>query len=171
MALLRFIGALPYVLAAAVLVGGGGGASAAQQLAPPHDPQVRHLQTCPSLCEDGAAMLGGDSSLPIFTDGPQTCSAVEALLAANDETACAVISTYLNFLDLGAYCMCEGSAPPELCTACADGGSIEDPDREFTVEFLNGISFSCRQGASFVRFLTSELACGGFTSTCRSRFL
>jgi hypothetical protein len=174
MALLRLIVTFLFLASSSSVVAGvGGGAAATSSSGQPHDGLLRDLQsattngTCPVLCANGTAMTGGNSSLPIFSNGPQTCSSVEALLAANDETTCKVIATYLNFLDLGAYCMCEGSSPPNKCTTCSGGGSIQEPDKEFTVPFLNGVSFSCRQGAAFVSYVTSDFACTGFTGTFR----
>jgi hypothetical protein len=122
--------------------------------------------SCQTICQ-GAAMNGGDKLLPIFTGDAQTCDAVEALLTSQDSTACTVVSGYLQFLDLAAYCECDGSGLPGVCAApcTVDQGAA---DVDFQVPLLNA-TFTCSQAEIFAAYLTSDFACTGYTGTCRSQ--
>jgi hypothetical protein len=124
----------------------------------------RELQDCPSICAEGVAMGLPDNLLTIMTkiQGVEpTCGQVAQFLEAGDPVYCAEVNVFLDILDLAAYCGCEGSTVPNICTACLGGGVIEDPT-QVVIDAILG-TYTCEEGAAFFSYVVDSTTCNLLT--------
>jgi len=109
------------------------------------------------LCGDKGPMTKPNQVIP----GLDTCQQVDdSILSLYPENDCDTVKNeYFSFLDIAAYCGCQGFDPPNLCDPLCDDDQIVNEDAMIPQEEEDDVAITCKDGLHYSKFVTVKEVC------------